>query len=185
MSAPQRERPSVPGDPLFTAAFHCSPIGQYLLAPTPALEILAVNDAFLASVARRRDEVLGKPLFEAFPSAPGESGDVGTGALARSIADAIATGEAQLMAAQHYPIEMERDGRRWFEDMYWSATNTPVYDEVGTLLCVSHTTIDITARVLAPQRTERRAQPLLPGRRAAGGAGGDHDGRPRRHAAAQ
>ena len=161
MSAPQRERPAVPGDPLFTAAFHRSPIGQYLLAPTPALEILAVNDAFLASVARRRDEVLGKPLFEAFPSAPGESGDVGTGALARSIADAIATGEAQLMAAQHYPIEMERDGRRWFEDMYWSATNTPVYDEDGTLVCVSHTTIDITARVLAQralQASEEQAR---------------------------
>jgi len=32
-------------DPLFNAAFHRSPIGQYLLAPTDKLEILAVNDA--------------------------------------------------------------------------------------------------------------------------------------------
>ncbi|WP_312513331.1 ATP-binding protein [Massilia sp.] len=154
MSGAGRALPALPGERFFTAAFDRSPIGQYLLAPTPGLEILAVNDAFLASVARRRDEVLGKPLFEAFPSAPGASGDVGTDALARSIANAIASGEAQLMPAQHYPIEMHRDGRSWFEDMYWSATNTPVYDEQGELLCVSHTTIDITSRVRAQQALE-------------------------------
>ena len=35
--------------------------------------------------------------------------------------------------------------------MYWSATNTPVYDAEGILTCVSHTTINITAQVLAEQ----------------------------------
>jgi hypothetical protein len=38
-------------DPLFNAAFHRSPIGQYLLAPTDKLEILALNDAFLRSLS--------------------------------------------------------------------------------------------------------------------------------------
>jgi signal transduction histidine kinase/ActR/RegA family two-component response regulator len=46
---------------------------------------------------------------------------------------------------------MHKDGLSWFEDMYWSATNTPIYDADGKLTCVSHTTIDITAQVLAEQ----------------------------------
>jgi hypothetical protein len=51
-------------DPLFNAAFHRSPIGQYLLAPTDKLEILAVNDSFLRAVSRSREDLLGMPLFE-------------------------------------------------------------------------------------------------------------------------
>jgi signal transduction histidine kinase/CheY-like chemotaxis protein len=136
-------------DKLFHSAFDTSPIGQYLLAPTEKLEILAVNDAFLSSVARTRDSVQGRPLFEVFPNNPGDPQESGVQALARSIAAAIDTGKSQSMQAQRYPIEMHLDGRSWFEDRYWSATNTPVYDEEGTLLCISHTTIDITDQVVS------------------------------------
>ena len=138
-------------DPTFTAAFHASPIGQYLLAPTDKLEILAVNEAFLRAVERRREDVLGLPLFEAFPSDPDDPGDTGVQALALSIRAAIESGQSQQMPVQRYPIEMQRDGRSTFENMYWSATNTPIYGPDGGLLCISHTTIDITLRVLAEE----------------------------------
>jgi signal transduction histidine kinase/ActR/RegA family two-component response regulator len=42
---------------------------------------------------------------------------------------------------------MHADGKSWFEDMYWSATNTPIYNEEGSLVCISHTTIDVTEQV--------------------------------------
>ncbi|TQK02653.1 ATP-binding protein [Herbaspirillum sp. SJZ107] len=148
-------------DPIFAAAFDHSPIGQYLLAPTARLDILAVNDAFLRSVSRRREDVLGRPLFEVFPNNPDDPNDVGVQSLAASIATAIATRSSQSMAAQYYPIEMHKDGRSWFQDMYWSATNTPVYGADGTLLCISHTTIDITAQVLAEQALETSRQEAL------------------------
>jgi signal transduction histidine kinase/ActR/RegA family two-component response regulator len=138
-------------DSFFSAAFHGSPIGQCLLAPTDRLEIIAVNDAFLRSAARRREDVLGMPLFAAFGSDPDDPADTGMRDLARSIRTAIATGQSQKMPAQRYPVRMEQEGRAWFQDMYWSATNTPVYDAQGMLLCVSHTTIDVTAQVLAEQ----------------------------------
>ncbi|WBR99897.1 ATP-binding protein [Pseudoduganella sp. SL102] len=144
-------------DVLFTAAFHRSPIGQYLLAPTDKLEIIAVNDAFLGYVGRRREDLLGLPLFEAFAEDPGDAGDTGVGPLGRSIARAIETRSPQTMSAQRYPIGMTRDGKTWFEDRYWSATNTPIFDEAGQLICISHTTIDVTAEVLA-QRALRSAR---------------------------
>jgi signal transduction histidine kinase/CheY-like chemotaxis protein len=138
-------------DPLFNAAFHRSPIGQYLLAPTDKLEILAVNDSFLRAVSRSRQDLLGRPLFEVLGDDPNDPGATGVRNLGASIRTAIETGQSQLMPVQRYPIEMHKDGRRWFEDMYWSATNTPVYDADGKLTCVSHTTINITAQVLAEQ----------------------------------
>ena len=141
-------------DGLFLASFHASPIGQYLLAPTEKLEILAVNDAFLRAVSRRREDVIGRPLFEVFPNNPDDPHDTGVQDLAHSIRLAIETGASQKMPAQRYPIEMHRDGKRWFEDLYWSATNTPIHGEDGTLRCISHTTIDITAQVRAEQAFE-------------------------------
>lgn len=137
---------------LFRFSFEGSPIGQVLLAPTEKLQFLAVNDAFLATASRTRSEVLGRPLFEVFPADPADPQGQGAQALARSIARAIETGKSQVMPAQRYPIEMERDGKRWFEDMYWSATNTPIYDADGQLLCISHTTMDITERVRSDMR---------------------------------
>ncbi len=136
---------------LFSESFRASPIGQYLLAPTERFEILEVNDAFLEAVRRTRANVQGKPLFEAFPDDP-DSPHSAVAALAQSIAAAILTGKTQTMPAQLYPIEMHRNGERWFENMVWSATNTPIYDADGKLLCVSHTTIDITERIKSEQR---------------------------------
>ncbi|HEX8604817.1 MAG TPA: PAS domain-containing protein, partial [Pseudoduganella sp.] len=136
-------------DSFFSTAFHASPIAQCLLAPTDRLEIIAVNDAFLRSAARPREDVLGMPLFAAFGSDPDDPADTGMRDLGHSIRTAIATGQSQKMPAQRYPVRMEQEGRAWFQDMYWSATNTPVYDAQGALLCVAHTTIDVTAQVLA------------------------------------
>lgn len=134
-------------DKIYHSSFERSPIGQCLLAPTESLEILAVNAAFLSSVSRTRAEVQGRPLFAVFPNDPTDRADTGAQDLARSIAMAVATGKSQKMVAQRYPIEMHTDGQSWFEDMCWSATNTPIYDEVGNLICISHTTIDVTEQV--------------------------------------
>jgi PAS domain-containing protein len=100
---------------LFSHLFHASSIGYCLLAPTEGLEILEVNDAFLAGVHRSRAEVQGKRLFDAFPDNPADPYSA-VNALAQSISTAIETGKSQVMEAQHYPIEIHRDGRRWFED---------------------------------------------------------------------
>jgi signal transduction histidine kinase/ActR/RegA family two-component response regulator len=148
-------------DPFFQAAFHASPIWQYLLAPTEKLEILAVNDAFLQSVSRSREAVLGMPLFEVFGSDPDNPNDTGVRDLGFSIRTAMATGQSQTMPIQYFPIRMQLDGRSWFQDMYWSATNTPIRDAQGKLVCISHTTIDITAQVLAEQALRKSRQEAL------------------------
>jgi len=140
----------MPSEELFGASFDAAPIGQCLLAPTGTLEILAVNEAFLAPVGRSRGDLVGRALFDAFPNDP-DNPHSGVAKLIESIQTAIRTGKSHAMPAQRYSVEMDRNGKRAFEDMYWSATNTPVYGPEGTLRCILHTTIDITEKVKSEQ----------------------------------
>ena len=55
-------------DPDFHTLFEASP-GLYLVLDTE-FRIVAVTDAYLEATMSRRDEILGRPIFEAFPDNP-------------------------------------------------------------------------------------------------------------------
>jgi hypothetical protein len=59
---------TIPGS-VYESVFRTSSVGGYLLSALPEFVILAVNDAFLACARREREDLLGKPLFPAFPEA--------------------------------------------------------------------------------------------------------------------
>lgn len=141
---------SIPSPALYEAVFASAPIGNYLLSPTPEATILAVNDTFLKTVSRRREDLVGVSLFVAFSEDPNDPGDTGVEVLRASIAQAIATGQPQFLSAQRYPIKVRMpDGEERYEERFWNAVNTPVFDRNGKLLCISHVTIDITPQVKA------------------------------------
>jgi signal transduction histidine kinase/CheY-like chemotaxis protein len=138
------------------AVFNSSTIPTALFSPSDDPVFVAVNDAFLQTSTRSREELLGTHLFAAF-DVPGESPDDPiAAALKASIALAIATGQPQTMTAQHYPIKLRQpDGSESWEDRYWNAVNAPVFDAAGQLIFVLHYTLDITQQVEAQQ--EQRA----------------------------
>jgi PAS domain S-box-containing protein len=133
---------------VYQAAFNASPVGEYLLSPTPAAIILAVNDAFLKAASRTRAELVGVSLFVAFPENPDDPADTGVAALRKSLARVIASGEPDTLALQRYPIRViGPDGTIRFEERYWSAVSTPVFGDDGSLVCISHSTMDVTEMV--------------------------------------
>jgi signal transduction histidine kinase len=133
---------------LFEAVFNHSPIGHYLLSPTPEATVLAVNDAFLKASGRAREELVGVSLFVAFPRNPDDPTDTGETDLRRSLARAMATGRPDRLPAQRYPIPVVLpNGETGFEERFWSAVSTPIFGADGTVLCISHTTIDVTEQV--------------------------------------
>ncbi|MFN3789310.1 ATP-binding protein [Massilia sp.] len=138
------------------AVFNSSTIPTALFSPSDDPVFVAVNDAFLRTSTRSREELLGTRLFAAF-EVPGESPDKPiAAALKESIALAIASGQPQTMPAQHYPIKLRQpDGSESWEDRYWNAVNAPVFDAAGQLIFVLHYTLDITQQVRAQQ--EQRA----------------------------
>jgi signal transduction histidine kinase/CheY-like chemotaxis protein len=138
---------------VFESAFNSSPIGKYLLSPTPEAVILAVNDAFLNASSRRREELVGTSLFVAFPSNPDDpASSTNEAELRASFAKVLATGEPDMLPVQRYPIPLEGpDGTVTFDERFWSAYSAPVFDGNGAIACISHTTKDVTEQI----RSER------------------------------
>jgi len=133
---------------LFEAVFKHSPIGHYLLSPTPDATVLAVNDAFLKASGRRREELLGVSLFVTFPRNPDDPADTGESDLRQSLARVVATGQVDTLPAQRYPIRVQLpNGEVAYEERFWDAVSTPIFDADGGIVCISHTTSDVTERV--------------------------------------
>ena len=144
---------------LYQSIFAGSPIGAYILSPSDDPVILDVNDAFLRNVAHTREQLVGKRLFAALPEDPNDPMDTGVAALSSSLARVIATGQAQTMATQRYPIRsVAADGTEVFVERFWNAVNTPIFDEHGKLRCIYHVTIEVTEQKRAEEalRQSRR-----------------------------
>ena len=107
---------------VFESAFNSSPLGKYLLSPTPEAVILAVNEAFLKASSRRREDLVGRSLFEAFPPDPNDPERINEQELRASLARVRDTGQPDTLPVQRYPIPVPgADGVVSFEERFWSA----------------------------------------------------------------
>ena len=134
----------------FRAVFDFAPDVYLVLAPDPPrFTILAANDARLRATGTSREDVIGAPLFEAFPDNPSDAGASGVRNLRASLLEVIRTGRAHRMALQKYDL---RGPSGAFEERWWAPLNSPVFDEQGRLACIIHRVEDVTERVLAGRR---------------------------------
>lgn len=149
----------------YRRAFKNSPIGGYLLSPTPDIIVLDVNDAFLDRLDLKREEMIGRPLFDIFPHNPDDPEDSGIEALRHSILQAVETRQVQVLPAQRFPVRKKLPhGEVIFEERFWNAFNAPVLSDDGTVLCVYHATTEVTKEVraeIAMRRSEERFRSLV------------------------
>src|ERR671938_884031 len=142
-------RPAVP-DLNFWAVFESAPDAYLLLAPDPPrFTMVAANDARLRGTMTRREDVIGRALFEVFPDNPTDPGATGIRNLRASLDEVLRTGRPNRMALQKYDIRTP-DGE--FEERYWDPLNSPVFDDHGTLIYIIHRVEDVTEQVRAGQR---------------------------------
>jgi diguanylate cyclase (GGDEF)-like protein/PAS domain S-box-containing protein len=146
----------------FQAVFAAT-ASPYLIL-NPALVIVEVNDALLQASMKRRDELLGKYLFDAFPQNPDDPEADGVANLHRSFLRVLQHGVVDTMEVQKYdiPIGNPKGGR--FEARYWKPINTPLFDGNGELTHILHQVEDITSRVRsekALRESQRRFRALI------------------------
>jgi len=134
---------SVPGPgPDFRALFESAP-GLYLVL-TPDFEIVAASDAYLRATMTRRDDVLGRGVFEVFPDNPQEPGADGGRNLRASLRRVRRNLVADTMPVQTYEVRKLTPEGGHVEVRYWSPMNSPVLGPDGALRFIIHQVEDVT-----------------------------------------
>lgn len=128
--------------PDFELLFRSVP-GLYLVL-TPALEIVAVSDAYLHATMTNRFDIIGRRLFDVFPDNPSDPAASGVKHLGASLQRVLQTKQPDTMAVQKYDIRRSAERGGQFEERYWSPINAPVLDECGDLRYIIHRVEDVT-----------------------------------------
>ena len=140
----------------FRALFEAAP-GLFLVLDTD-LRIVAVSDAYLAATMIRRDDVLGRGIFEVFPDNPNDPAATGVGNLRASLERVRKTAKPDTMAVQKYDIRRPESEGGGFELRYWSPVNSPVLDDLRRVRYIIHRVEDVTEFVrLRERRDEQEA----------------------------
>ncbi|MBD8529804.1 MULTISPECIES: PAS domain-containing protein [unclassified Massilia] len=130
--------------PDYAALFVASPY-PYLLID-PGFVIIGANPAYLRTTGRAAQDIVGKPIFDAFPVDPDHPESTNLDEVRASIKCAIATRQPHTSALLRYAIPVATAGGGVsFEERYWSAVHSPVLDDTGEVLYVAQTAIDVTS----------------------------------------
>jgi PAS domain-containing protein len=146
----------MPGQLNYRRLFRSAPTAFLVLDPD--LTIADASDAYLAATMRARDELVGRPVFEAFPDNPEREGDTSAGGaamLAASLDRVVREQVVDVMAIQQYDIPKPGGG---FDIRYWSPVNAPVFGRDGRLCWIVHRVEDVTAYVIARREGAATAQ---------------------------
>jgi signal transduction histidine kinase len=149
--------------PDFRVLFERAPAAYLVLDPD--LTIVAVSDAYLAATMTRREDLLGRGVFEAFPDNPADAGATGVSNLRASLDRVRHTLEPDTMAVQKYDIRRPDAEGGGFEERHWSPVNTPIVEH-GALSYIIHRVEDVTdfAREARARVEERVATQALQSR---------------------
>lgn len=121
----------------FEALFGASPNPYVIL--DPAFTILGMNEAYLRVTLREREELVGRNMFDAFPSDP----DTASYRELRASLERV----VREKVADHLPIieyAIPLPNGQGFEERFWSATHTPLFKDGGELIAILQHTVDVT-----------------------------------------
>ncbi len=123
---------------------------------TPDLSIVAVSDAYLRATMTKRDDILGKGIFEVFPDNPDDLGATGVRNLRASLRRVLTEKCADTMAVQKYDIRRPESEGGGFEERYWSPVNAPVLAPDGEVSYIIHRVEDVTDFVRLKQQESQQ-----------------------------
>lgn len=139
----------------FEAVFAALPTAYLVLDAD--LRVAAANPAYLRNVGRELDEIVGLPVFEAFPPNPGDEAATGRQELVDAALQRVRdSGAAESLDILQYDIP---DGVGGFVERFWSLLHAPVLDAAGRVSYILQRSEDVTGfvrdrRLAAAQQAE-------------------------------
>jgi PAS domain S-box-containing protein len=119
--------------------------------------IMEENQAHAKIAKVSREDVVGKPLLEAFPDTSEEYIKTGRSNLIESIQSVIKTGKPDSMPNLRYDL---RDETGSYESRFWSISHHPIKNTKGTVIAVYQATEDITDRAIVDAQLDRAQHQL-------------------------
>ena len=156
MNPPPPGKRSIPD---FRALFEGAP-GSFLVLQ-PDLTISAASDAYLRATMTRREDILGRALFDVFPENPDHPDAPGVANLRTSLRQVLRERRPDAVTAQRYDMRRPVADGAGFEERYWNLSNTPILGVDGEVAWIILDAEDVTplARQQGnPRQTGRNAR---------------------------
>ncbi|WP_303310088.1 PAS domain S-box protein [Hymenobacter sp. BT730] len=118
--------------------------GHYILL-TPDNTILDASNSYLAITLKKREEVIGRNILEAYAAINENEWQV----LADSFEQVRLHRQPFTMPRIRYDLQRTPEQGSGYEERYWQATNTPILGADGQLLYILRQTQDVTAEHFA------------------------------------
>src|SRR4030095_2198050 len=139
-----------PNHPDFQTLFESSP-GLFLVL-LPDLKIVAASNAYLKATLTKREEIIGRFIFDVFPDNPNDPSATGVANLKASLKRVLQNKIPDAMAVQKYDIPIPQSHGGGFEEKYWSPLNSPVLNSKSELIYIIHRVEDITEFILLKKK---------------------------------
>ncbi|MES2898872.1 MAG: ATP-binding protein [Pseudomonadota bacterium] len=141
--------------------FRSSPY-PYLVMATD-LTIIDANDAYLRSVARTKEEIVGLYVFHAFPENKNDTASTNISEVKASLETAIATKRPHNTPFLRYSVPVDCGAGVVFEERFWNAVHTPALRDDGSVAFVYQNAIDVTDLYKFDRRSQSAALQLNAG----------------------
>jgi len=142
--------------PDFRVLFESAP-NSYLVL-TPDLTIVAASDAYLRATQTKREEILGRCVFDVFPENPDELSATAVYNLRDSFESVLKYRIPHTMAVQKYDIRRPESTGGGFEEKYWSLVNSPVFGANGEITHIINRVEDVTEFVQLKQQRSKQLE---------------------------
>jgi signal transduction histidine kinase len=127
----------------FRRLFESAP-GLFLVREPEELRIVAASEGYLEATMTRREEIVGRYMFDVFPDNPADPHATGVRNLSASLNRVRQTKKPDAMALQKYDIRLPSAEGGGFVERYWSPVNSPVFADDGSLAYSIHRVEDVT-----------------------------------------
>ena len=142
--------------PDYQSLFESGPALYLVLDPD--LRIVAVSDAYGTATMTRREDILGRGIFDVFPDNPEDPQADGVRNLTASLQRVLQPRAGDAMRVQKYDIRKPEADGGGFEQRYWKPFNSPVLDDQGRIAWIIHQVEDVTSLVLAQKHGVEQGQ---------------------------
>jgi hypothetical protein len=144
---------SVSAEAWYIPLFEALSSNSYLMRiDAPRYTIIAVTPQHLSLTGLKKEDVIGKGVFEVFPPNVNDPTDTGAQDFLASLQYVINHKEPHQLPIQRYDI-MDNQGR--YMEKYWKAESKPMLSPEGEVAYIIHSTEDITDQVMADEMKQQ------------------------------